>query len=129
MKKVITNTCDWFIKPSVKKGFKYFILISFSLIILNSAQNNPIKNETIAATTPQQVPKLNSMDSISQAVEANWNSIDNSREDIFNELSQLKQKIKNNKRPIIIVADTVYITDTLMIPRKNLLSFLKKNNH
>lgn len=124
MKNLIKNNYAATMVPVVSKGFKYFILFTFALISINSAQNNPIKTEKIPPT-----PVFNkNIDSIGRVVEANWDTIDDTRKDIFIELSQLKRKMKNNKRPIILVADTVYVTDTFMLPRKKLLSFLKRKN-
>lgn len=124
MKKLIINNYAGAMIPAISKGFKYFILFTFALISINSAQNNPIKKEAIPPT-----PTFNkNIDSIGRVVEANWDSIDHTRADIFNELSLLKQKIKNTKRPMILIADTVYVTDTVMMPRRKILDFLKRKN-
>jgi hypothetical protein len=126
MKKVITNTYALATRPAVSKRFKYIILIIFATISINSAQNNPMDRQNTSA--PVAVNNNNNIDSIGRLIEANWDSIDYTRKDIFNELSLLKRKIKNTKRPIIVIADTVYVTDTLVLSRKNFRSIQKLKN-
>lgn len=124
MKNVITNGCNFIKTPAISKGFKYIILFTFAIISINSAQNNPIKKETASLSKPY----YTNLDSIGRVVEANWDSIDQSRAIIISELTLLKQKIKNNERPIILIADTVYITDTVIGPRNKILNFKNKTN-
>jgi len=127
MKKVITNTYALATRPAVSKRFKYIILIIFATISINSAQNNPMDRQNTSAPVAVN-NNNNNIDSIGRLIEANWDSIDYTRKDIFNELSLLKRKIKNTKRPIVVIADTVYITDTLVLSRKNFHSIQKQKN-
>ena len=108
--------------PAISKRVKYVILILFAVISINSAQNSPMKSKTVISKTL--VPQ--SIDSIGRLIEANWDTIDDSRKDILTELSLLKKQIKNSKRkrPVIVMIDTVYVSDTVII-KKSLFDFLR----